>query len=415
MNLFSKLALAATALIAVGFAFQAVDPAEAIKEINSYRSKALADARAAGKQIDVAALQKETIDKAKAAVKGVDPAKIDAKLGYSWATLFQMAELHKEACDSVSRFLETNPPPAEKFRAQSLMMRSCNTLGEGHMLLMTLDTIVPPDAMSSISLASMTANQYAETIQKSAGLDAALKALDKVEGLLPAAEAFASDPDEKKREGQLNSYYSIVGSIAQSRSDLFTDAGKSAEALAALDAGIAKIPEKYSRNLRFAKTRSAMMNKPAPAIVSERSHGAFTGLDSLKGKVVLLDFFAHWCGPCIASFPDMKKLYADLKPQGLEIVGITTYYGYYRSENREKKDMTRDVEFGKMGEFIAEHQLPWPVVYGERTNFEAYGITGIPHVTLLDRAGNVHKIKIGYSAASFAKFREEIEKLIAEK
>ena len=91
---------------------------------------------------------------------------------------------------------------------------------------------------------------------------------------------------------------------------------------------------------------------------------------------------------------------------------MTTYYGYYRKENVEKRDMAKDVEFAKMGEFIAEYKLPWPVVYGERANFEAYGISGIPTTVVIGRDGTVHKLHVGYSKESFKAFRDEIERLL---
>ncbi len=400
-------ALLVLALVASGVFAQAKNPAEAIKEINDYRASTINEARQAQKQIDFSALNAAVLAKAKAAVEGVDAAKVEPKDGAQWAQLFQMAEMHKQACAAAERFLTTNPEPAAKFSAQLQMMNSCNELGEGHMLTMIMASIVPPTPNHALSLASSTAYQYAETIKKSLGVDAALKALDDVERLMPYDKM--TDEREKPRADN------VRATLASARAELLVDAGRSAEAMKVLDSAIAKLGDSPSaRSVKGAKTRTAMMNSVAPNLSSERSHGAFAGLPSLKGKVVIVDFFAHWCGPCIASFPDMKQMYADLKDKGLEIVGVTTYYGYYKAENREKRDMSKDAEFAKMADFIAEHGLPWPVVYGERSNFDAYGVTGIPHVAVLDRDGKVHKIKIGYSKATFGAFRAEIEKMLGK-
>jgi thiol-disulfide isomerase/thioredoxin len=316
--------------------------------------------------------------------------------------------MHKQACASAERYLTSNPDADSKFMAQTVMMTSCNELGEGHMLSMVIASIKPNSPIQAVSLASSTAYLYAHTIAKTEGLQAALEALDKVEALVPF-DAMTGQQDKPRAD-------SARATLATTRAELLADAGKNADAIKALDDAIAKIGDAspMARSLKGAKTRIGMMNTAAPSLNTERSHGTFAGLESLKGKVVILDFFAHWCGPCIASFPDMKQMYSDLKGKGLEIIGITTYYGYYKTENREKRDMPKDAEFAKMADFIAEHGLPWPVVYGDRTNFEAYGVTGIPHVTVLDRDGKIEKIKIGYSKATFEAFRAEIEKMLGK-
>jgi hypothetical protein len=108
----------------------------------------------------------------------------------------------------------------------------------------------------------------------------------------------------------------------------------------------------------------------------------------------------------------MKQLYADFKNKGLEIVGVTRYYGYVGQE----RDLTPDAEYAKMKDFWAtEHSLPWPIVFGDQSNFDNYGVGGIPHVVVIDRKGNVHEMDIGYSPEIFKKFREKIEKLLNEK
>lgn len=94
-------------------------------------------------------------------------------------------------------------------------------------------------------------------------------------------------------------------------------------------------------------------------------------------------------------------------------MGVTTYYAYYGNERTNPPSMDRDTEFARMkDDFYPKHELPWPTVFADRSNFEKYGVSGIPHIVVIGRDGKVHSYKIGYSPASFAEWRKEIEKLI---
>lgn len=408
----------------------------AMKELNELQQKMYSEAQQAGQRINVnevnAAIQKRALE----LIADVDPAKVEAADAYGWAQVFSRAGKHQETCDLIKKFLTTNPGAPEKYTAQMLMLNSCNALGEADMLQTTLRDIRVPNAMMSGSLASNTVYVFIDTIVQKKGVGEALATLDDVEKNLvlePEADYAkrmlaaekqrnANNPnykpkpdDERLKELETqgkNSSLSMKFLFVEKRAELLMDSGRKSDAVKALDDFMATLDATSTvrRQAMGAKIQMTLPGSPAPALTFERSYGEFKGLDSLKGKVVIVDFFAHWCGPCIASFPDMKKLYADYKDKGLEVVGFTTYYKYYKQE----RDLSPDVEFGKMGEFIKEHELPWPVVYGERTNFEAYGVTGIPHVTVIGKDGSVKKIKVGYSPDSFKEFREYIEKLLKD-
>ena len=107
-------------------------------------------------------------------------------------------------------------------------------------------------------------------------------------------------------------------------------------------------------------------------------------------------------------------MYDELKPRGLEVVGMTRYQGYYKTENRTKRDMAPETELEKMREFVTEKKMNWPVAFVDKTTWDAYQCTAIPHVVLLDRTGKIHKVKVGFSAETFSKFRAEVEKLVKE-
>lgn len=431
------------AMSVTSFAQQGIDPNKVLQEANAYYSQLITEARASKTAINAEELQAKRIAKLEETLKDVDLAKIEAKDAYAWARVYQSAKRDKDTCDLVKRYLDTKPGDSEKFQAMLLMAQSCNTLKESQMLTATLNEIPVPTAMNSTTLASYTVNQFVDTILEKDGLDAALKILNTIEGKLVGEDpkdyakrmlesskraiaggstintaSKAKTDEEKLAEFEISGRYANEGrglQFDQKRAELLNDAGRKKEAVEILGAAIAKLDPKNPalRGAKAAMVHMTLVGSMAPALTVERFlTKEFTSLEALKGKVVIVDFFAHWCGPCIASFPDVKKMYADLHDKGLEIVGVTTYYGYYKGEGMPARDMPRDTEFAKMGEFLKEHALPWSVVYGERTNFEPYGVTGIPTAVLIDKEGKVHQIKVGYSKETFAHFREEVEKLL---
>ena len=97
---------------------------------------------------------------------------------------------------------------------------------------------------------------------------------------------------------------------------------------------------------------------------------------SLAGKVVLVDFWATWCGPCVAEIPNMLEQYEKYHDKGFEVVGISL-----------------DEEKDKVDAFVADKKIPWPIIYAGKgwqdPVAQFYGISGIPQLILIGRDGNV--------------------------
>lgn len=375
------------------------------------------DTLAAVKALRADRRSSEALAKARYGVKDVDPATVDLADAAAWVELFTLAQDYKGTRTIAARWAG-KATGEDGFKARLAVLNSDYRLKNYSGVASLLSEIKPPSHADATRVATL-ANGYVYNALKDSDKETALKILTGGEKMVPK-EGFANDRerDAAKR---------AADSLAATRKAIEENPGKEAEAVQKQNA--ARFAGLLGGRLGGSNTNAAAMQADArkqrdeklgkflgvaaPDFTATQAHGKFKNLAELRGKVVVLDFFAHWCGPCIASLPSMRKIYDDLKPRGLEMVGVTRFYGYYKTENKTAKDMTEETEFARMKEFMDEKKINWPVAFVGKDVFEAYNCTAIPHVVVLDKAGKIRKVKVGYDAKGMEAFREELEKLAA--
>ncbi|HMJ92086.1 MAG TPA: TlpA disulfide reductase family protein, partial [Candidatus Acidoferrum sp.] len=126
--------------------------------------------------------------------------------------------------------------------------------------------------------------------------------------------------------------------------------------------------------------------------------------EKLRGKVVLIDFWASWCGPCRRAFPEIKETYAQLTANGFEVIGVNL---------DEKEDAMRKV--------LTEFDMKYPTRFDGQgmngTMGQRFGITGIPSMWLVDKKGVVRDIREGVPRDPTVgmKLKEQVTSLLEEK
>ncbi|MCA9145975.1 MAG: TlpA family protein disulfide reductase [Planctomycetaceae bacterium] len=139
----------------------------------------------------------------------------------------------------------------------------------------------------------------------------------------------------------------------------------------------------------------------------------------LEGKVVLIDFWAVWCGPCIATFPHLREWQDKYSDKGLVIIGATRYYSYDWDDatNRIKKveNLSTEDERAAMSRFAQYHELKhrFMVMPKDSRFSKKYGVTGIPQAVLIGRDGKVQMIRVGSGEANAHDLEAKIEELLA--
>ncbi len=151
------------------------------------------------------------------------------------------------------------------------------------------------------------------------------------------------------------------------------------------------------RTLSQSANKSALAGKPSPDWTLKDLNGKPISLSQLKGKVVVLNFWATWCPPCVAEIPDFIATHEKYRERDVVFLGISL-----------------DQSVVPVGRFVKAKKIPYPIMMGTPQVVAAYGnFQAIPHTVILDREGH---IQIEHSGLLRKKALEShIETLLARK
>jgi len=145
-----------------------------------------------------------------------------------------------------------------------------------------------------------------------------------------------------------------------------------------------------------ASARRAAVGRPAPVFEVLTLDGKTTGIEHLKGRVVLIDFWATWCEPCLEELPELNVLYKDFKAQGLEILAI--------SVDRERENIEK---------FLKEFPLDFPVIHDKGKKIaNRFKPRAMPTAFIVDQEGIVRYVHLGFKTSFIQKYRDQIGTLL---
>jgi len=173
--------------------------------------------------------------------------------------------------------------------------------------------------------------------------------------------------------------------------------------------------------IQDARLRSALIGTFPPDFYAEYFIGMEPAtLASLQGKVVLIDFFSMNCGPCIASFPALRRLHAQYAEYGLCIVGMTSLENFVWDEQTKSAilsdKVTHEMELDALTKFRQHHRFEHGIaVLADQQFRRALLVQGVPQVVLLDRQGKIQFIHVGSSREAERELEEAVSRLMMTK
>ncbi|MDX1927362.1 MAG: TlpA disulfide reductase family protein [Pirellulaceae bacterium] len=342
-----------------------------------------------------------------------------------------LAKLEKAAADD-------SPATKSLMQFKVRTMISADKYAEAKVLLdamfaeaqKSLDPEKPGSVLAYSSLATLYSSSLGEKYP-----DEAKAVVDQVEGFLKSRLT-----DEKAKAQDYFSYLNMKMSMVSPL--VYSDPKQADAILADIEKVIETAKERFEekdlasissieRGLKSTKSRieSALVREKligtqAPEIIAD--HFVATKpvtMEELRGKVVLLDFWAIWCGPCIATFPHLIEWHEKYADKGLVILGATNFYNYTWDESAGKPvsaekgtEVTPEEELAMLEKFRESHKLHHGFFVNSKESgySKAFAVSGIPQAVLLDKAGKIQLIRVGSGEANAKAIEAKIEELLAQ-
>jgi thiol-disulfide isomerase/thioredoxin len=146
-------------------------------------------------------------------------------------------------------------------------------------------------------------------------------------------------------------------------------------------------------------TRQPQESIPAPNFSLRTLDGQEITLSELKGKVVLLDFWATWCGPCKDSIPYLAQLYNINREKGIELIGM----------NVDKGDI------GIVRHFVKSMDIPYPIIITPEDVARNFGVSALPTTILIDKKGKIRGKIVGFNSSIARELSARVGELASEK
>jgi peroxiredoxin len=137
---------------------------------------------------------------------------------------------------------------------------------------------------------------------------------------------------------------------------------------------------------------------PAPEFRLASRAGGELSLSGLRGQVVMINFWASWCGPCRQEFPALDEMYRKYKPMGFALVGINV--------ESDKTDAER---------FLGMQSVSFPILFDPDNRVSgSYGVSAMPTTVLVDRKGHLRWLHRAYKPGDEAEYIAQIRAMLRE-
>ncbi|NNF66633.1 MAG: TlpA family protein disulfide reductase [Gammaproteobacteria bacterium] len=136
----------------------------------------------------------------------------------------------------------------------------------------------------------------------------------------------------------------------------------------------------------------------APDFALKSLAGENVRLSELRGQVVMINFWASWCGPCRQEMPHLEALHQRYESLGFTLLGINV--------EQERRDADR---------MLADMELSFPILFDNRNAVsKLYGVIAMPSTVLIDRSGQVRYVHNGYKSGYEKEYQNQVRSLIKE-